>query len=283
MDNLSSSQPVASQPEDDSNTIYVGSKITFKTLTGLFENLVKIRDQTNRGGGIGKNEERKRECEKFRDLWRKASTDLKAKASADQKVVDDYYTVIRLLLPAVDRRVYGLKEAKLAAFIINALSITKSTDDGQKLINYRAPSNVKLDGDFASVAYFVLKNRCQENETLSIHEVNHHLDIIATNNTRGKEGQRDVDRSIKHLLVHMSALQLKWLIRIILRDLKIGITENVVLDAYHPDAVTLYNCMANLEKVCELLSDPNKRLHEIAIELFSPFRPMLGKYEIKTF
>jgi DNA ligase-4 len=264
---------------DETSKIHVSSKITFKTLAGLFENLAKIRDKTVRGGG--KNEERKREMEEFRDVWRKARSDLRAKAAAapDNKseVVDDYYTIIRMLLPGVDRRVYGLKENRLALSIITALSITKSTDDGQKLINYRAPSSVKADGDFASVAFFVLKTRCQETGTLSIHEVNEHLNLIAANNGRGKDGQRDVDRSIKHLLVNLSALQLKWLIRVVLRDLKLGVSENLVLEAYHPDAVKYYNHTTNLEKVCEVLADPSKRLHEIGIELFSPFRPMLGK------
>ena len=105
------------------------------------------------------------------------------------------------------------------------------------------------DGDFASVAYFVLKNRCQEANTLSVEEVNNYLNIISTNNAKGKEGQKEVNDSIKHLLVNLSALQLKWLIRIILKDLKIGIKEATILDAYHPDAMDLYNFTSSLEKV----------------------------------
>ena len=123
-----------------------------------------------------------------------------------------------MVRPRHDRRVYGLKETKLAKYLIDALCIAPKSDDAQKLLNYRAPTNVKSDGDFASVAFFVLKNRCQEDSTLTIHEVNHHLDIISYNNARGKEGQRDVNKSIKHLLVNLSALQLKWLIRIVLKD-----------------------------------------------------------------
>jgi DNA ligase-4 len=37
-------------------------------------------------------------------------------------------------------------------------------------------------GDFASVAYYVLKNRCPEKGTLNIKEVNDCLDGIAVNN-----------------------------------------------------------------------------------------------------
>jgi DNA ligase-4 len=133
------------------------------------------------------------------------------------------------------------------------------------------------DGDFASVAFFVLKNRCQESNTLSVEEVNHYLNVISSNNAKGKEGQKEVNESIKHLLVNLSALQLKWLIRIILKDLKIGMKEATILDAYHPDAMDLYNFTSSLEKVCDTLNDPKKRLHEVGIELFSPCRPMLGE------
>jgi DNA ligase-4 len=108
------------------------------------------------------------------------------------------------------------------------------------------------DGDFASVAYFVLKNRCQESNTLSIADVNEHLDIIAAQNAKGKEGQREVNASIKHLLVSLSAIQLKWLIRIILKDMHIGIKEHTILEAFHPDAMDLYNFSSSLEKVCVL-------------------------------
>ena len=37
-------------------------------------------------------------------------------------------------------------------------------------------------GDFASVAYFVLKNRCPDKGSLSIEEVNKDLDAIAVGN-----------------------------------------------------------------------------------------------------
>lgn len=184
---------------------------------------------------------------------------------------------MRLLLPGDDRRVYGLKEVKLAKYLIEALCIASKSDDALKLMNYRAPGNAKSDGDFASVAYFVLKNRCREDITLSIAEVNNHLDIISSSNSRGKEGQKDVNNSIKHLLVNLSALQLKWMIRIILKDLKIGIKEHVILDAFHPDAMDLYNFTSSLEKVCQTLNDPTKRSHELGVNVFSPCRPMLGE------
>ena len=273
------------------NKIYVASNIKFSSLAGLFEKISKIGEVKGGRGpnGLGKNEEKKRLLQNYHKYWRDVSNDLNGKLAAEAEsspkksnvatVVDsNYFSVMRLLLPGDDRRIYGLKESKLAISLISALSISKNTDDGLKLINYRAPANVKSDGDFASVAFFVLKSRCQENITLSLHEINQNLDIIAINNAKGREGQREVNKSIQHLLVSLSALELKWLIRIILKDLKIGIKESTILDSYHADAMDLYNCSSSLEKVCELLHDPNKRLHEVAISLFAPCRPMLGNF-----
>lgn len=126
------------------------------------------------------------------------------------------------------------------------------------------------------MAYFILKNRCQESNTLSIEEINSYLDTIAFNNAKGKTGLKEVNRSIKHLLVSLSALQLKWLIRIILKDLKVGIRESIIFESFHPDAMDLYNFTSSLEKVCNTLVDPMKRLHEVGVSVFTPCRPMLG-------
>ena len=71
--------------------------------------------------------------------------------------------------------------------------------------------------------------------------------------------------------------QQKWLIRIIMRDLKIGLSENSVFGLYHPDAMDLFTVCSSLEKVsCDLLS-LDTHLNEASITLCTPFRPMLGQ------
>jgi DNA ligase-4 len=102
-------------------------------------------------------------------------------------------------------------------------------------------------GDFASVAYFVLKNRCPEKGTLTIQEVNEHLDSISVNNA--KKNKQGVLKSIMHLLKNMSALEQKWLIRMIMKELKCGISQQTVFSLFHEDAEDLYNVTNSLEKV----------------------------------
>jgi len=228
-------------------TLSVASKVKFKDVANLLERIAKIDDAPTSGRGPGKTDAKKTKLESFMQTLQSIADKLRPQAV---KIDENFFPVMRLLLPADDRRTYGLKEVKLAKALCENLCIGARTDDGQKLINYRAPVHMKSsDGDFASVAYFVLKNRCQEANTITVHEVNHYLDVIATQNARGKEGQKDVNDSIKHLLVSLSAIQLKWLIRIILKDLKIGIKEATILDAFHPDAMDVYNFTSSLEKV----------------------------------
>ena len=85
-----------------------------------------------------------------------------------------------------------------------------------------------------------------------------------------------IDHRLTYLLRHLSALELKWLIRILLKDLRISLKENSILECFHPDAKDLFDHTSNLFKVAVYLHDPEKRLHEIGLSIFSPFRPMLG-------
>jgi len=124
------------------------------------------------------------------------------------------------------------------------------------------------------VAFYVLKNRCPAVGTLTIENVNEDLDGIAL--SYAKKEKDEVSRHLLHLLRNTSATEQKWLIRIILKELKFGLSETSVLNAFHPDAKDLYDVTNSLTKVCTQLKDPNIRLHEIDISIFAPFRPMLA-------
>lgn len=64
----------------------------------------------------------------------------------------------------------------------------------------------------------------------------------------------EVKHSLLHLLRNTSALEQKWLIRMILKDMKLGLSENSILNAFHPDARDLYDVTNSLEKVYFLLN-----------------------------
>ncbi|UYV82304.1 hypothetical protein LAZ67_21001670 [Cordylochernes scorpioides] len=134
---------------------------------------------------------------------------------------------------------------------------------------------VQEAGDFSAVAFQVLRSRCPQQGSLTIAEVNSHLDTVAASNNA--ENKDSMKKSLLYLLRNMSALEQKWLIRMILKEMRLGISENTILKIFHPDAIDLYDHTTSLENVCLKLPNPKIRLHEIEIKLFSHFRPMLAE------
>lgn len=82
---------------------------------------------------------------------------------------------------------------------------------------------------------------------MTIQEVNECLDGIAKNNAA--KNKELVRKNILHLLKNLSAVEQKWLIRMIVKEMKIGLSQASVLSVYHPDAEDFYNVNNNMEKV----------------------------------
>ena len=52
--------------------------------------------------------------------------------------LDQYYPIMRLLLPKLDKeRTYGVKEASLAGLYMECLGIARDSEDGKRLIEWR--------------------------------------------------------------------------------------------------------------------------------------------------
>lgn len=88
-----------------------------------------------------------------------------------------------MLLPQNERErgAYGIKENTLARMYIRVLNLPSKGHEATKLTNYKAPSSSQATAaDFADVAYFVLKSRCNNSGKLTIQDVNDSLDKIAS-------------------------------------------------------------------------------------------------------
>lgn len=195
-----------------------------------------------------------------------------------QKTPDSFFLAMRMLLPSLDneRLSYGMKETFLAKYYIDALGISKDSKDAKLMLNFRAPMSAKQDaGDFASVAYSVLKNRCPEKGTMTLFDLDKALDAIAQANA--EKERHTIKTILQKIIRNSSALEQKWILRIILKEMKIGINENSILPTFHPDALELYNVCNSLLKVCLDLHDENTKLNEAELILGTPFRPMLGQ------
>ncbi|KAJ8019961.1 DNA ligase 4 [Holothuria leucospilota] len=251
------------QGQDANKGPTVADFIPFAELSGFLEKV-----QRKQG-----NENKKTLFKSFLAKWREFYQELK---KDNPNAIDSFYPAMRLILPQLERErmAYGIKEHTLAKLYIEILGLAKESTDAKKLLNYRAPTAKQEAGDFASVAYFVLRNRCPEKGSLTIKEVNDCLDAVAVNNAAKKKDV--VKKNLMHLLRNTSAIEQKWLIRMIMKEMKIGLSQTSVFAAFHPDAEDFFNVTNSLAKVCTDLADPKVRLNDIAISLFSPFSPMLG-------
>lgn len=242
----------------------VASHVPFADLCSILE---RIQRSKGRADKI-------RHFREFLDSWRKFHDAL----HENQKdVTDSFYPAMRLILPQLERErmAYGIKETMLAKLYIELLNLPKGGKDALKLLNYRTPTGTRGDaGDFAMIAYFVLKPRCLQKGSLTIQQVNDILDSIASNNSAKRKDL--IKKSLLQLITQSSALEQKWLIRMIVKDLKLGFSQQTVFSVFHSDAVELHNVTTDLEKVCRQLHDPSVGLSDISITLFSPFKPMLA-------
>jgi DNA ligase-4 len=57
------------------------------------------------------------------------------------------------------------------------------------------------------------------------------------------------------MLTSMSAEEQKWLIRMLLKDMKFGLGQKFIFSVYHPDALELYDVSNNLLKVHNIFNE----------------------------
>lgn len=242
----------------------VAAQVPFIHLCTVLEKIQKTKLRPDKGKIL----------KEFIDSWRNFHAALH---KVNSNTTDSFYAAMRLIVPPFERErmAYGIKENMLAKLYIEVLGLPKNGPEANKLLNYRAPTTSQGEaGDFALTAYFVLKKRCTSQGNLSIKEVNDFLDSVAINNASKQKDQ--VKKSLLHLITQSSALEQKWLIRMILKDMKLGISKETILQVFHPDATELYNVTTDLNKVCLQLHDPSVSLSEVSIDLFSAFKPMLA-------
>ncbi|XP_060868826.1 DNA ligase 4 isoform X1 [Metopolophium dirhodum] len=198
--------------------------------------------------------------------------------SDNLNIEDTFYPALRLLLPVSDKQrgAYGVKEAALGKLYVKILCLAKDSPDAQKLLNFRMPKvSGSTAGDFAETLYWVIRSRFEDNGSMTIADINQILDEIAMKHATNES--REVEQILQSMLLKLSANEQKWLIRLLLKDMRLGIAHTKILKAYHDDANDLYDVCNDLTKVCKMLNNPLVVLHEISVNLFEPFCPMLSE------
>eukprot|EP00736_Rhodelphis_marinus_P006076 Rmarinus@m.21134 len=200
---------------------------------------------------------------------------------------DNKYPVLRLMLPELDRArgAYGLKEATLAKMYAQLFGLTNQSEDFRKLQDWKDPSRHKsasrsmqsIAGNFPMVLENVLSKRCpsrreliEKKEYMTIKEINEVLDEVA----QGENNEAKV-ASLRPFVERLAVDEHVWLVKIMLKDLKIHFGVDQILKWYHPDASMFYNQCHDLERTCDTLRDRSVRIPKFNINLFDPVSPML--------
>lgn len=79
------------------------------------------------------------------------------------------------------------------------------------------------------------------------------------------------------MLDKMSALDRKWITRLLLKKLRLGVGDEKILNIYNPNASMVYKQCSLLSRVCEVIDKkiPFDQIQNGLLELFKPVRPML--------
>ena len=109
---------------------------------------------------------------------------------------------------------------------------------------------------------------------ISLKDVNDILDQL----TISGEDRRDL---FLKLTAKMSANEQKWLTRIILKCLRVGLPDGQVLKLIHLDAPDIFDVRMNLSEVLKIFTtnETYNKADHFKVKLFSPFKPMLAERE----
>jgi DNA ligase-4 len=193
-----------------------------------------------------------------------------------KRVGNDIYPVFRLVMPQLDkeRAMYGLKESALGKVLVKVLNINVTSPDAVALSKWKSGS-VYSAGNFAQRCYEILIKRDTKTTfgNLTIGDVNEFLDKLCTD----KEQHIPV---ITQLVHSTNAEEMSWIVRIILRSVRMGASEKRFFNLWHPDAESLYSVTSDLKRVSWQLWDPTYRLpsNENQISLMSCFQPQLASF-----
>ena len=176
---------------------------------------------------------------------------------------------------------YGLKEKVLARYFVKIMKIDKNSEDAQNLLNWKT-ANTEAAGNFPGRCYEVISKRPFRVDVgdMTIGEVNEQLDKLSA--TAKEENQLPV---MAEFYQRMNAEELMWLVKIILRDMKVGASEKTFFGVWHPDAESLFNISSSLRRVCWELYNPNVRLEgeDRGVALMQCFQPQLAQFQLKDF
>lgn len=169
-----------------------------------------------------------------------------------------------------ERNNYGIKEFNIGKLYSKILILPDK--EKQQLIKYKNPAffdstNSYLVGNFIDVLSSIINNRCNNSiSDMTINDVNLILDNISYSSTI--ENKESI---MTNLIRNTSVTEQKWILKIILKDLKIGIGYETFLKSLDINTLNIYNSTSNLKEVCKYLTEdlPNQIKNNYINRFFS--------------
>uniref|UniRef100_A0A8D8A156 DNA ligase 4 n=1 Tax=Culex pipiens TaxID=7175 RepID=A0A8D8A156_CULPI len=247
----------------------ISQRVKFSEISSILE---KVKAAT----GAKRDELLRRYFASFEQFRREFQRENNGKARSS------IFPVLRLLLPGADRErdSYGVRVKSLRDMYIKVLGISESSTEARKLSGYddeTGGGGTSSSEDFADRVFRLMQGRCPPEGSLTVWEVNERLDAIGGHYVNGE--RRRIGEELERLVGGMSQVDQKWLIRILLKNLRLGMSQVKILGVYHGKAGRLYDRFSNLSKVCEVV-ESGEGLEELgegggSVELFHPVKPML--------
>jgi len=194
----------------------------------------------------------------------------------------DLYPILRLIFPDADsaRGAYGLKEHTMGKMFSDVLALPERETKrllGWKDPNLQARHNCTV-GDFPSVLLSVIEPRMPSVpiHKLTIKEANDFLTDMYQ--ATDPEIRKDMFRQI---IYKATPMEIKWIIRMILKDMKINIGVESILRHLHPEAINLFHISNSLHHVLSTIANPNEKTGNssqvVTSIYFQPLKPMLSE------
>ena len=180
----------------------------------------------------------------------------------------------RLLFPKLDRlrSTYGIAEVFISKLYVDILQLPQK--EKLMLKHWKNPNFIPSPapvGDYVGLLKFVINNRVTNNSTITINTLNEYLTSLCR--TRDKDVRTKI---MSNIIKECTSEEQRWIISIILKDLKIGLSYESFFKNFDIRAVDIYNSTSSLISVCEYLSDPkNDKYSQTFYQVFSPIKPML--------
>jgi len=190
------------------------------------------------------------------------------------------YPFVRLLLPLEDEKArgnYRIKESSLIDLVVGTnknLGAMGIQADSKEALRIREYNNGKLNsatsGNLSDVIedVLILRNLHEKYSGTSIGQVNEYLDSLVNSTSNQKQ------QIMSTLFRTLGYIEIKFIIRIILKDLK-GVNKKNVLMRLHKMAIDQFDTHTDLRRLCAEVKDPETAFTP-RVRFGDKFNPMLS-------